>query len=69
MRESKFKNYTDLPLTLTSPEVGEVLGISRASAYELVRSEGFPRMIIGKRILVPRDKFLAWIDEQVEVTE
>ncbi len=67
MRESKFKNYTDLPLTLTAPEVGEVLGISRASAYELVRSEGFPRMIIGKRILVPRDKFLAWIDQQTEV--
>ncbi len=69
MRESKFKNYTDLPLTLTAPEVGEVLGISRASAYELVRSEGFPRMIIGKRILVPKEKFLAWIDAQAEVTE
>ena len=28
MRESKFKNYDALPLTLTAPEVGEVLGIS-----------------------------------------
>ena len=34
MRESKFKNYDALPLTLTAPEVGEVLGISRAAAYE-----------------------------------
>ncbi len=42
MRESKFKNYNDLPLTLTVPEVGEVLGISRAGAYELVCSKGFP---------------------------
>lgn len=40
MRESKFKNYDALPLTLTAPEVGEVLGISRAAAYELVRSKG-----------------------------
>ena len=39
MRESKFKNYDALPLTLTAPEVGEVLGISRAAAYELVRSK------------------------------
>ncbi len=54
-------------MTLTVPEVGEVLGISRAGAYELVRSEGFPHMKVGTRILVPRDKFLAWIDEQVEV--
>lgn len=69
MRESKFKSYQDLPLTLTAPEVGEVLGISRAAAYELVRSRGFPHMRIGTRILVPRDKFLAWIDEQTEVEE
>ena len=69
MRKSKFKSYQDLPLTLTAPEVGEVLGISRAGAYELVRSEGFPHMKIGKRILVPRDKFLAWIDQQTEVDE
>ena len=69
MRESKFKSFQDLPLTLTAPEVGEVLGISRASAYEWVRSKGFPRMKIGTRILGPRDKFLAWIDEQTEVEE
>ena len=69
LRESKFKSYQDLPLTLTAPEVGEVLGISRASAYELVRSKGFPHMKIGTLILVPRDKFLAWIDEQTEVEE
>jgi excisionase family DNA binding protein len=67
LRESKFKNYEDLPLTLTAPEVGEVLGISRAAAYELVRSKGFPSMRIGTRILVPKDRLIAWINEQVEV--
>ena len=69
MRTSKFKNYDDLPLTLTVPEVGEVLGISRAGAYELVRSKGFPHMKIGTRILVPKDKFLVWIDAQTEVED
>ena len=67
MRSTKFKNYEDLPLTLTAPEVGEVLGISRASAYELVRSKGFPSIRIGTRILVPKDKLIAWINEQTEV--
>ena len=56
-----------LPLTLTAPEVGEVLGISRAAAYELVRSKGFPHIRIGTRILVPKDKFIQWIDQQTEV--
>lgn len=69
MRESKFKNYDDLPLTLTAQEVGEALGISRAAAYELVRSKGFPRIKIGTRILVPKNKFIQWINEQTEVGE
>ena len=67
MRESKFKNYMDLPLMLSVPEVGEVLGISRAGAYELVRSKGFPKVKIGNRIVVPRDRFVQWIEEQTEV--
>lgn len=32
MRTSKYKNYEDLPLMLSVPEVGELLGISRAGA-------------------------------------
>lgn len=66
MKEEKFRSYDELPLTLTVPEVGEALGISRAKAYDLARSEGFPSMRIGTRILVPRDKLIRWIDEQTE---
>ena len=67
MRESKYTDFHDLPLTLTAQEVGEVLGISRAAAYELVRSNGFPRIRIGTRILVPKDKFIQWIEDQTEM--
>ena len=67
MKESKFKNYMDLPLMLSVPEVGEVLGISRAGAYELVRSKGFPKVKIGNRIVVPKDRFIQWIEERTEV--
>ena len=69
MRESKFKEYSDLPLALTAPEVGEVLGISRAAAYALVRSEGFPHLRIGNRILVPKDTFIACIDKHSSMAE
>ena len=67
LRESKFKSYQDLPLTLSAPEVGEVLGISRAAAYEVVRSKGFPRMKIGTRSRVPKDKIIQWIEQQTEM--
>ena len=64
-----YRDFKDLPLMLSVPEVGKVLGISRAGAYELVRSDSFPKIRIGNRIVVPRDKFIAWIDAQTEVSE
>lgn len=66
MRESKYRSYDNLPLMLSAPEVAEVLGISRAGAYDLVRSAGFPHMKLGNRILVPKDKFIKWIDNNTE---
>ena len=63
MKEIKYKSYDDLPLMLSVPEVAAAMGISRAGAYELVHSEGFPSLTIGSRIVVPKDKFIAWIDE------
>lgn len=62
-----YRNYNDLPLMLSVLEVANVLGISRAGAYELVRADRFPKIRIGNRIVVPRDKFIAWIDQQTEV--
>ncbi|MBC5735401.1 helix-turn-helix domain-containing protein [Lawsonibacter faecis] len=64
MKEVKYKSYDELPLTLSVPEVAAVLGISRAGAYELARSKGFPSLSIGSRIIVPKDKFIAWIETQ-----
>ena len=65
MKEVAYKSYDDLPLMLSVPEVAAAMGISRAGAYELVHSEGFPSLTIGSRIVVPKDKLIAWIDEKV----
>ena len=62
-----YRNFSELPLMLSVPEVAKVLGISRAGTYELVRADSFPKIRIGNRIVVPRDKFIAWIDQQTEV--
>ena len=61
---SSYKTYDDLPLMLSVPDVAKILGISRAGAYELAHSKEFPSMTIGSRIIVPRDKFLLWIEKQ-----
>ena len=63
--EKQFKTYDDLPLMLSVQDVSAVLGISRARAYELVKSEGFPAMNIGSRIIVPKEEFILWIKQKV----
>lgn len=62
MNECAYKNYDELPLMLNVVQVAAVLGISRAGAYELVHSEGFPTLKIGSRIVVLKDKLWEWID-------
>ena len=64
MKRTVYKSYDELPLMLSVPEVAAVLGISRAGTYELVRSEGFPALKIGSRIVVPKENFIGWIDGQ-----
>jgi excisionase family DNA binding protein len=41
-------------LTLTVPEVAELLGISRSSAYECVRRGEIPSITLGRRVVIPR---------------
>ena len=66
MKKGTFKSYEDLPLMLSVPEMGAALGISRAGAYELARSEGFPALRSGTRIVIPKDKLQEWVDKQTE---
>ena len=66
MKKETFKSYEDLPLMLSVPEMAAALGISRAGAYELARSEGVPALRIGNRIVIPKDKLQEWVDKQIE---
>ena len=68
MKESTYKSYDELPLMLSVTDVAEVLGISRAGAYELVKTEGFPAFSIGSRIIIPKEEFIAWIKRQTPPT-
>ena len=62
---TNFTSYEQLPLALSAEEVAQVLGISRANAYTLMHSKSFPTLTIGKRLVVPKDKLLVWMEEQM----
>lgn len=57
------KNFESYPDILNANQLAEILGISRASAYQLLHMESFPTLRIGKRMLVPKDKLVMWIDQ------
>ena len=64
MQESIFTNYDQLPLFLNAKTVAQVLGVSISSAYELMHERGFPALRVGNRIIVPKEKFCQWVEEQ-----
>lgn len=60
--EYYYQSADQLPCNLNAEQVAAFLGFSRAQAYTLMHSEGFPTIRIGKRMLVSREKFLEWLE-------
>ena len=56
-------NYENLPAVLNANQLAAALGISRAGAYQLLNTDTFPTLRIGKRLLVPKDKLIDWIEQ------
>lgn len=65
MTETIYKTYDDLPMFLNVATVAKLLGISQSSGYELMHEKDFPAIKIGSRIVVPRDKLVAWLEEKM----
>ena len=67
--KSTYTNIEELPLTLNAREAAEVLRISKSKVYELAHSESFPAIRIGKRVVIPRDKLIQWMNDQAKGLE
>ena len=63
MKVSQFKDYSELPLFLNAELVAKVLGVSPSSSYELMHEPNFPILKIGNRMVVPKEKFIQWMEE------
>jgi len=50
---------------LTVKDIQKMLGVSANVAYGLTKKKDFPAVRVGdKRIVIPRDKFLQWLDKR-----
>jgi excisionase family DNA binding protein len=51
-------NLHDLPPTVSVEKAGEILGISRRSAYRAAAAGDLPTLRLGRRLLVPTARLL-----------
>lgn len=49
-------------LAYSVTEAAEVIGISRTVMYNLVHCDGFPKKIVGGRILIPAKALERWLE-------
>ena len=63
MKESSYKSFDDLPLFLNAETAAALLGVSVSSMYELMHEKGFPVLRIGSRLVIPKDKLRAWVEQ------
>ncbi len=63
MKKSEYKSYDELPLFLNAEMVARVLGVSPSSGYELMHTSGFPVLRVGNRMVVPKEKFIQWVEQ------
>ncbi|MDE7003570.1 MAG: helix-turn-helix domain-containing protein [Oscillospiraceae bacterium] len=66
MKLSEYKSYDDLPLFLNAAMVAKVLGIAPSSAYGLMHETDFPVLKIGNRLVVPKEKFVEWVEQHTK---
>lgn len=50
---------------ITPKDVQERLGLGRNSVYKLIGLKGFPKIIIGKKILIPKEEFDKYIYKHI----
>ena len=58
-------NLAEMGAAVNVEELAQVLKISKTKAYELVKREGFPAVKLGKRILVPTEALVQWLNANI----
>ena len=60
--------FNDLPDILDASQIASALRISRAGAYNLLSSEDFPTLHIGRRKLVMKNDLIQWLKSHTNTT-
>lgn len=51
-------------LTYTVTEAAAALGVTKPTMYNLIHSQGFPTLKVGRRRLISRELLAEWVKEK-----
>ena len=67
MTSTAYNGFDEYPMFLSAKMVSEILGVSPSTACLIMKEKGFPTLKIGHRMVVPKDKFIQWIEANTGV--
>ena len=60
-----YKDIEEIPMIFGPRELSKILGISKNKTYEVVNRYDFPKIRVGRRIIISKKHFLEWMDIKV----
>ncbi len=64
----KGTNMVDMERLLTIKDIQEHLQIGRNRAYQLVKIDSFPKIMIGNTYRIPKREYLEWVQNNIGKT-
>ena len=58
-------SLNELPDFCSLEELSKVLQISRSTAYRMAAQGSIPSLRVGRRVIVPKEHLVRWIDSSV----
>ena len=54
-------------LAYSVAEAAAALGVSKTAMYQIIRTDGFPVIVLGNRRLIPIESFKRWMEERAAI--
>lgn len=66
MDKKRIYSVDELPYYLSAKDISAFLGLGLTATYDLVNNTDCPKFKHNNRIMVPRDRFLYWLDQHTD---
>lgn len=57
-------NFDDMPDIMSVEDLKKLFKIGINKAYEITRYKGFPAIHIGRKIIIPKQQLIQWLENQ-----